>query len=59
MSRILVVDDQEDIRLLLRIELSADGHQITEAGDGEAALAAIARTLQFGGPSVQEQKRFF
>lgn len=42
MSRILVVDDQEDIRLLLRIELSADGHQITEAGDGEAALAAIA-----------------
>jgi DNA-binding response OmpR family regulator len=41
MSRILVVDDQEDIRLLLRIELSADGHQITEAADGEQALAAI------------------
>lgn len=42
MSRILVVDDQEDIRLLLRIELSADGHQITEAADGEEALAALA-----------------
>ena len=42
MSRILVVDDHEDIRLLLRIELSADGHQISEAADGEQALAALA-----------------
>lgn len=42
MSRILVVDDHEDIRLLLRIELSADGHQIDEAADGEQALAALA-----------------
>jgi two-component system OmpR family response regulator len=40
-SRILVVDDHEDIRLLLRIELSADGHQIDEAADGEKALAAL------------------
>ncbi len=42
MSRILIVDDHEDIRLLLRIELAADGHQITEAGDGAAALEALA-----------------
>lgn len=41
MSRILIVDDHEDIRLLLRLELSADGHQITEAANGEEALAAI------------------
>jgi DNA-binding response OmpR family regulator len=41
-SRILVVDDHEDIRLLLRIELSADGHQITEAANGEEALSALA-----------------
>jgi DNA-binding response OmpR family regulator len=40
-SRILVVDDHEDIRLLLRLELSADGHQIIEAANGEEALAAI------------------
>jgi DNA-binding response OmpR family regulator len=40
-SRILVVDDHEDIRLLLRIELSADGHQIDEAADGEQALTAL------------------
>lgn len=41
MSRILIVDDHEDIRLLLRIELSGDGHQISEAGDGVQALAAL------------------
>ena len=41
MSRILVVDDHEDIRLLLRLELSADGHHIVEAANGEEALAAI------------------
>jgi DNA-binding response OmpR family regulator len=42
-SRILVVDDVEDIRLLLRLELSADGHQIVEAANGEEALAALER----------------
>jgi DNA-binding response OmpR family regulator len=41
MSRILVVDDDPDIRLLLRLELAAEGHEILEAGDGEAALAAV------------------
>ncbi len=41
-SKILVVDDHEDIRLLLRIELAADGHQISEASNGEEALAALA-----------------
>jgi two-component system alkaline phosphatase synthesis response regulator PhoP len=41
MARILVVDDEEDIRLLLRMELSAEGHHIAEAADGQAALDAL------------------
>lgn len=41
MSTILIVDDDADIRLLLRLELDAEGHQILEAGDGAQALAAI------------------
>jgi DNA-binding response OmpR family regulator len=42
-ARILVVDDDPDIRLLLRLELSAEGHAIVEAGDGRAALDALER----------------
>jgi DNA-binding response OmpR family regulator len=42
MSRVLVVDDDADIRLLLRYELAAEGHDILEAGNGEEALAALA-----------------
>lgn len=43
MARILVVDDDPDIRLLLRLELSAEGHTIVEAGDGQAALEELQR----------------
>ncbi len=41
MASILIVDDDADIRLLLRLELAAEGHRIAEAGDGQAALRAI------------------
>jgi len=41
LSTILVVDDDPDTRLLLRLILETDGHEIVEAGDGEAALALI------------------
>jgi two-component system alkaline phosphatase synthesis response regulator PhoP len=40
-STVLVVDDDPDIRLLLRVELELEGHRITEAGDGAEALAAV------------------
>ncbi len=42
MSTILLVDDDADIRLLLRLELSAEDHHIIEACDGRAGLEAIA-----------------
>lgn len=38
--RVLVVDDEPDLRALLRIVLEGDGHHVVgEAGDGTTALA--------------------
>ena len=38
MSRILVVDDESNIRLMLRLALSASGHEVETAADGLEAL---------------------
>jgi two-component system, cell cycle sensor histidine kinase and response regulator CckA len=40
---ILVVDDQEGVRALLRRELSERGHTILEAGDAAEALHLVRR----------------
>ncbi len=40
---ILVVDDDADARLRLRTVLERDGWVVSEAGDGEAALAQVAK----------------
>jgi two-component system cell cycle sensor histidine kinase/response regulator CckA len=40
---ILVVDDQEGVRALLRRELSERGHTVLEAGDGAEALHLVRR----------------
>ena len=38
-KRILVVEDQEDLRGVLRDLLSGSGYAVIEAGDGEAGVA--------------------
>jgi two-component system cell cycle response regulator DivK len=40
-KRILVVEDQEDNRQIIRDMLSATDYEITEAENGEEALAAV------------------
>jgi two-component system, cell cycle response regulator DivK len=42
-KRILVVEDQEDNRQILRDLLGNAGYELIEAGDGEQALAALAK----------------
>jgi two-component system phosphate regulon response regulator PhoB len=42
-SRVLVVDDDQRVRTVVAWQLEADGFAVTEAGDGAAALAEIAR----------------
>ncbi len=40
--RVLVVDDDESIRELVEMALTSEGHQVTTAPHGAAALEAIA-----------------
>ena len=41
MTAILVVDDQKELRAMMRRVLTAAGHEVAEAEDGDAALAAF------------------
>ena len=41
MRRVLVVDDEPHIRSVLRGYLRADGYEVTEAADGEAAMVEM------------------
>ncbi|MGE4356954.1 MAG: response regulator [Candidatus Omnitrophota bacterium] len=42
-KRILIVDDEPDIRDVLRIVLEAEGYEVSEAGDGEEALDKVSK----------------
>lgn len=42
MARVLVVDDQPDLRFLWRTMLARDGHEVVEAVDGAEALKTMA-----------------
>lgn len=43
MARILIAEDNEDLRDLVVRALSEDGHEITEAADGAAALEQLRK----------------
>src|SRR6266540_1999168 len=40
-ARILVVEDEPRLRELLRLYLEREGHEVTDVGDGVAAMAAF------------------
>jgi DNA-binding response OmpR family regulator len=42
-KRILIVDDEPNVRLVFRTALEATGYVVTEAADGDAALAQLRR----------------
>lgn len=42
MARVLIVDDDKNIREVVRFALSRAGHDVVEAADGHAALRAVA-----------------
>ncbi|HTR71761.1 MAG TPA: response regulator [Mycobacteriales bacterium] len=42
MSRVLVAEDEPDIRVLARLLLEMAGHDVVEAADGDAALDLLS-----------------
>jgi two-component system, cell cycle response regulator CpdR len=44
MSRVLIVDDEESMRLLVARAIAMDGHEITTASDGAEALEILGGT---------------
>jgi CheY-like chemotaxis protein len=40
-ARVLVVDDEPDIALIVRVTLESDGHDVDVASDGESALSMV------------------
>src|SRR3954464_10775506 len=42
MPRVLIVDDEPDILLMLRVNLEAEGYETSLAADGETALRRLA-----------------
>ncbi len=44
MARVLVVDDDDQVRFMIRIILERAGHDVAEAADGAGALSAIRRS---------------
>lgn len=44
---VLIVDDEPDVRKVIRSVLEADGYQVTEAADGPAAMTLLHSV---GGP---------
>ena len=49
MSRVLVVDDEETIRMLLQAHLKQMGHRVISASSGDEALVAVR---EHGAPDV-------
>jgi len=45
-GRVLVCDDAEEIRQLIRINLELEGYEVVEAGDGQVALEILQDTTK-------------
>jgi DNA-binding response OmpR family regulator len=50
MARVLLVDDDPDIREATALRLQVDGHHVIAVGDADAALVAAARCADQGPP---------
>ena len=47
MTRILIIDDEEDIRYQMRLLLEGEGYEVEEAGGGREGLEVLSGDSQF------------
>lgn len=45
MTRVLVIDDDDDIRFVIKLNLEAAGYEVVECGDGIQAMDALGHEL--------------
>ena len=57
MARILVVEDEPDIAMLLADDLRVEGYQVEVVGDGEAAAGRGARSRLGPDPARRDAAR--
>lgn len=46
MARILIIDDEQPIRMMLRMMLESEGHTVTEAADGTEGIKLFRQDPQ-------------
>ncbi len=51
-TRVLVADDDEDLRSLISTVLEEDGHEVLQAADGPETLTSLAASLEAGGQRI-------
>lgn len=51
-TRVLVADDDEDLRSLISTVLEEDGHDVLQAADGPETLTSLAESLEAGGRKI-------
>ncbi len=47
MTRVLIVDDEQGLRILVNVVLKSIGYETVEAADGEEALAILGTDPRF------------
>ena len=58
MKNILIVDDEPDIRAILRYNLEKEGFSITEAVDGNDALDKLSKVLPKVDPELVHRRLY-
>ena len=56
-KKILIADDDSEIREVLRLLLSGEGYQIIEATNGTEVLKLLDDTVDLGIPPVQKYEK--